>query len=56
VTAGVEPKTSVPQSRRVRREGQLDAGPFAADIASFRLHLTADKAAGMIRIYADAAC
>ena len=41
----------------VRRSGQLDAGPFAADIASFRLHLAAEnKAAGTIRIYTDAAC
>jgi site-specific recombinase XerD len=31
-------------------------GPFAADIASFRLHLAAEnKAAGTIRIYTDAA-
>jgi hypothetical protein len=41
----------------VRRPGQLDAGPFAADIASFRLHLAAEnKAAGTVRIYTDAAC
>jgi hypothetical protein len=41
----------------VRRSGELDAGPFAADIASFRLHLAAEnKAAGTIRIYTDAAC
>ena len=34
--------------------GQLDAGPFAADIASFRLHLAGEnKAAGTIRIYTD---
>jgi site-specific recombinase XerD len=46
----------VPQSPRVRHPGQLDAGPFAADIASFRLHLAAEnKAAGTIRIYTDAA-
>jgi integrase len=31
---------------------RLDAGPFAADVASFRLHLAAEnKAAGTIRIY-----
>jgi integrase/recombinase XerD len=37
--------------------GRLDAGPFAADVASFRLHLAAEnKAAGTIRIYTDAAC
>ena len=53
---GDERKTSVPRSRRARRAGQLDAGPFAADIASFRLHLAAgNKAAGTIRIYTDAA-
>jgi site-specific recombinase XerD len=47
----------VTRSRRVRRAGQLDAGPFAADIASFRLHLAAEnKAAGTVRIYCDAAC
>jgi site-specific recombinase XerD len=47
----------MPGSRRVRRSGELDAGPFAADIASFRLHLAAEnKAAGTIRIYTDAAC
>lgn len=44
-----------PQPRLVRRAGQLDAGPFAADIASFRLHLAAEnKAAETIRIYTDA--
>jgi hypothetical protein len=53
---GEERKTSPPQSPRVRHPGQLDAGPFAADIASFRLHLAAEnKAAGTIRIYTDAA-
>lgn len=47
----------MPPSRRVRRPGQLDAGPFAADIASFRLHLAAEnKAAGTTRIYTDSAC
>jgi site-specific recombinase XerD len=52
---GDERKTSAPQLRQVRRPGQLDAGPFAADIASFRLHLAAEnKAAGTIRIYTDA--
>jgi site-specific recombinase XerD len=40
----------------VRRQGPLDGGPFAADIASFRLHLAAEnKAAGTIRIYTQAA-
>ena len=34
---------------------RLDAGPFAADVASFRLHLAAEnKAAGTIRIYTEA--
>ena len=53
--AGDERKTStVPGSRR-RRLGQLEAGPFAADVASFRLHLAAEnKAAGTIRIYTEA--
>jgi site-specific recombinase XerD len=33
----------------------VDAGPFAADVASFRLHLAAEnKAAGTIRIYTEA--
>ena len=53
---GDERKSPAPQSRRVQRPGGLDAGPFAADIASFRLHLAAEnKAAGTIRIYTDAA-
>jgi site-specific recombinase XerD len=53
--AGDERKTStVPGSRR-RRAGRLDAGPFAADVTSFRLHLAAEnKAAGTIRIYTEA--
>jgi hypothetical protein len=54
---GEERKTSVSRSRsrRLRRAGKMDAGPFAADIASFRLHLAAEnKAAGTIRIYCDA--
>jgi integrase/recombinase XerD len=33
----------------------MDAGPFAADVASFRLHLAAEnKAEGTIRIYCEA--
>jgi len=41
--------------RRRRRPGQLDSGPFAADVASFRLYLAAgNKAAGTIRIYTGA--
>jgi site-specific recombinase XerD len=44
----------VPGSRR-SRPGRLDAGPFAADVTSFRLHLAAEnKAAGTIRIYTEA--
>jgi hypothetical protein len=46
--------TAVPKRRR-RRLKQLDAGPFAADVTSFRLHLAADnKADGTIRIYTEA--
>ena len=53
---GEERKTSTSQSRRVRHPGQRDAGPFAADIASFWLHLAAEnKAAGTIRIYTGGA-
>ena len=52
---GEERKTSVSRPQRVRHPGQLDVGPFAADIASFRLHLAAEnKAAGTVRIYTDA--
>jgi hypothetical protein len=55
--AGEERKTSVPQPRRARRAGPLDAGPFAADIASFRLHPAAEnKTVATIRTYAGAAC
>jgi len=50
-----ERKTSAPRSPRLRRPRPLDAGPFAADIASFELHLAAEnKAAGTIRIYTEA--
>ena len=43
------------RSPRLRRTRPLDAGPFAADIASFELHLAAEnKAAGTIRIYTEA--
>ena len=53
--AGDERKTSAVPEQRGRRQGRLDAGPFAADVASFRLHLTAEnKAPGTIRIYAEA--
>ena len=50
-----ERKTSAPRSPRLRRPGPLDAGPFAADVASFELHLAAEnKASGTIRIYTEA--
>jgi integrase len=40
----------------VHRAEQLVAGPFAADVASFRLHLAAEnKAAGTVRTYTEAA-
>jgi hypothetical protein len=39
----------------VRCPGRLDAGPFEADIASFRQHLAAEnKATGTVRTYVDA--
>jgi len=50
-----ERKTSASGSPRLRRPRPLDAGPFAADVASFQLHLAAEnKAAGTIRIYTEA--
>jgi integrase len=53
--AGDERKTSADLDRRRRRPGRLEAGPFGADVASFRLHLAAEnKAAGTIRIYTEA--
>ncbi len=52
---GDERKTSDSLSPRLRRTGQLDAGLFAADVASFELHLAAEnKAAATIRIYTEA--
>jgi hypothetical protein len=40
----------------VHRPTQLDAGPFAADVASFRLYLAAEnKAPGTVRTYTEAA-
>ena len=54
--AGDEREITAVPTRCRRRPGQLDAGPFAADVASFRLHLAAEnKAAGTIRTYTDAA-
>ncbi len=53
--AGDERETSAVPTR-CRRPGRLEAGPFAADVFSFRLHLAAEnKAAGTIRTYTDAA-
>ena len=53
--AGDERKTSAVPEQRGRRQGRLDAGPFTADVASFRLHLAAEnKAPGTIRIYTEA--
>jgi site-specific recombinase XerD len=50
-----ERKTTAVPGRRRRRAGRLDAGPFTADVASFRLHLAAEnKAPGTIRIYTEA--
>jgi site-specific recombinase XerD len=50
-----ERETTAVANRGRRRSKQLDAGPFAADVASFRLHLAAEnKAAGTIRIYTEA--
>src|SRR5271166_4231691 len=54
--AGDEREITAVSTRCRRRSGRLEAGPFAADIASFRLHLAAEnKAAGTIRTYTDAA-
>ncbi len=52
----VENKTSVLRRQAVHRPKQLEAGPFAADVASFGLHLAAEnKAAGTVRTYTEAA-
>jgi hypothetical protein len=52
----VENKTSVLRRHGVHRPKRLEAGPFAADVASFGLHLAAEnKAAGTVRTYAEAA-
>jgi hypothetical protein len=52
----VENKTMVLRRQSVHRAKQLEAGPFAADVASFRLHLAAEnKAAGTVRTYTEAA-
>jgi site-specific recombinase XerD len=53
--AGDERETTAVPGQRGRRPRRLDAGPFAADVASFRLHLAAEnKAPGTIRIYTEA--
>ena len=40
----------------MHRPKSLEAGPFAADVASFRLYLAAEnKAAGTVRTYTEAA-
>jgi Phage integrase, N-terminal SAM-like domain len=53
--AGDERETTAVPGHCGRRPGRLDAGPFAADVASFRLHLAAEnKAPGTIRIYTGA--
>src|ERR1700719_3256639 len=52
---GDERKSTTVSRPRPRLPKQMDAGPFAADIASFRLHLAAEnKAQGTIRIYCEA--
>jgi integrase len=52
---GIERETLSLRRRRQSRPRQLDAGLFAADVASFRLHLAAEnKAEGTIRIYTEA--
>ena len=50
-----ESKTTAGPRRRPRIPGQLDGGPLAADIASFRLHLAAEgKSARTIGGYTGA--
>src|ERR1700722_15030664 len=52
-----ERKAFASESPRSRRPKPLDAGSFAADVASFELHLAAEnKAAATIRIYSEAPC
>jgi hypothetical protein len=46
----VESKTLALRRQGMHRPKLLEAGPFAADVASFRLHLAAEnKAAGTVR-------
>ena len=50
-----ERKTMTIPQPRPRRRKPLDAGPFAAEIGSFRLHLAAEgKAAKTVRTYTEA--
>ena len=50
-----ERKTMTVPQPRPRRRKPLDAGPFAPEIGSFRLHLTAEgKAAKTVRTYTEA--
>jgi hypothetical protein len=51
-----EESETVPRSRRQAHSSkQLDAGPLAADISSFRLTLAAEnKAEKTVRVYVDA--
>ena len=50
-----EKKTVAAARRQAHRRKELDAGPFAADISSFRLNLAAEnKAEKTIRVYTDA--
>src|SRR5205807_636477 len=51
---GDQSKTIGPSRRRPQRK-ELDAGPFAADVGSFALHLAAEgKAPSTIRTYTEA--
>jgi site-specific recombinase XerD len=53
--AGHESKTMPLRERRKPRPRQLDAGPFSADVASFRLHLAAEgKSPKTIKVYTEA--
>ena len=53
--AGRESKTMPLRERRKPRPRQLDAGPFSADIASFRPHLAAEgKSPKTIKVYTEA--
>jgi hypothetical protein len=50
-----ERKTMTIPQPRPRRRKPLDAGPFAPEIGSFRLHLAAEsKAAKTVRTYTEA--